>query len=312
MNKNYINTLKNYAEQFRLSFDEDTYCIFGKFNGYLVLLVPANNIYNLQLSVTQQGQMPDSKLLKEVVKESKTIKNCIVNGYQVNYSLKNGVKAKNIADNLQEAMTVITDFLKFNGFENCCQSSGIQDDAEIGIYKAEGVPMILAADCFKKNYEERIDVDIKNQKKENFIAGIVGAFLGSLVGVLSIVLLGQLGYVATISGIIMAVCSLKGYELLGGKLSNRGIIVSAVLMIIMVYFGNKLDWAISIAKSANIGVINALKIMPFLISEKYLDSVSYYTNLVMIYIFAGIGAIPTITNALHDRNIKRESCKMYY
>ena len=61
----------------------------------------------------------------------------------------------------------------------------------------------------------------EQQKKrpENIPAGIVGAFLGTLLGVVCTVVIGQLGYVASVSGLIMAVGALKGYELLGGRLS---------------------------------------------------------------------------------------------
>ena len=60
------------------------------------------------------------------------------------------------------------------------------------------------------------------------MGGVVGALIGSLLGAASIILLSQLGYVAAISGVIMAVCALKGYELLGGKLTKKGVIISAV------------------------------------------------------------------------------------
>ena len=59
------------------------------------------------------------------------------------------------------------------------------------------------------------------QKKENIVGGIVGALLGSLLGMLSVLILSQLGYVAALSGVIMAVCVLEGYEMLGGKLTKR-------------------------------------------------------------------------------------------
>ena len=52
---------------------------------------------------------------------------------------------------------------------------------------------------------------MEEKKRENVPAGIVGAFLGSLIGVACAVLIGQLGYVASISGLVMAVCALKGY-----------------------------------------------------------------------------------------------------
>ena len=57
----------------------------------------------------------------------------------------------------------------------------------------------------------------------------------------------QLGYVAAISGAIMAVCALKGYELLGGKLTKKGVIISVVIMIVMTYVGDRVDWAITVS-----------------------------------------------------------------
>ena len=59
----------------------------------------------------------------------------------------------------------------------------------------------------------------KKTRQENVAAGLVGALLGSLAGVLCTVVIGQMGYVTSISGLVMAVGALKGYELLGGRLS---------------------------------------------------------------------------------------------
>ena len=77
----------------------------------------------------------------------------------------------------------------------------------------------------------------EKNKKENLVGGVVGALIGSLLGAASIILLSQLGYVAAISGVIMAVCALKGYELLGGRFSTVGLVVSIVLMLVMTYVG---------------------------------------------------------------------------
>jgi len=51
------------------------------------------------------------------------------------------------------------------------------------------------------------------QKPENVIAGIVGALIGAAIGGAAIILLSQLGVVASFSGIILAICTMKGYEL---------------------------------------------------------------------------------------------------
>ena len=81
----------------------------------------------------------------------------------------------------------------------------------------------------------------KAQKKENIVGGIVGALLGSLLGMLSVLILSQLGYVAALSVVIMAVCVLKGYEMLGGKLTKKAVVISAVIMILMTYFADRVD-----------------------------------------------------------------------
>ena len=55
---------------------------------------------------------------------------------------------------------------------------------------------------------------------ENMVLGILGAIVGALIGGASIIGLSQLGYIASISGLILAFCTLKGYELLS-KLGRK-------------------------------------------------------------------------------------------
>ena len=50
---------------------------------------------------------------------------------------------------------------------------------------------------------------------ENVPMGLLGALVGAALGGASIILLSQLGYIASISGVILAFCTLKGYQLLG-------------------------------------------------------------------------------------------------
>lgn len=151
------------------------------------------------------------------------------------------------------------------------------------------------------------------EKKENMVAGIVGALLGSLLGAASIVLFDQLGYVAALSGLILAICTLKGYELLGGKLSTKGVIICIVLMLIVPYFANQASTAIMFVNEVGSGSLSfaeAYRAVPALISEggydvglyNYtLESGAYYTSLMMIYVFDLIGGLSTIRSALKKK-----------
>lgn len=139
------------------------------------------------------------------------------------------------------------------------------------------------------------------QKKENMVTGIVGALIGAALGGGSIILLSQLGYVAAISGLILAVCTLKGYELLGGRLSGTGIVICVVLMLATPYFADRLDWAIVVMNSfSDMGVTlgEAYGMIPMLIEEEAIAMADYLKNLLMIYGFVLLGAFSTLRGAI--------------
>lgn len=133
-------------------------------------------------------------------------------------------------------------------------------------------------------------------KPENVLTGVVGALIGAVLGGASIVLLSQLGFVASVSGLILAVCTLKGYELLGGQLTKRGIIISCLLMAITPYIADRIDWAIVIAQAfADDGVTlgMAFAAVHEVIAESDMLG-DYFLSLGMIYLFVIIGAFGTL------------------
>lgn len=131
-----------------------------------------------------------------------------------------------------------------------------------------------------------------NTEESNPVLGIIGAFIGSFLGVLAIVILGQIGYVAVVSGIVMGFGTFMGYSILGQSLDLKGIIISVVIMIIMIYFANRLNWALYFIRAfpdasfskAFFNIHTIIKKIPDLSSK-------YYESLVMDYVFCGIGAL---------------------
>ena len=138
---------------------------------------------------------------------------------------------------------------------------------------------------------------MKPEKKEHVLAGLVGAFLGSLIGTACIVGIGQLGYVASLSGLVMAVCAIKGYSLLGGVMSRKGAVIACVLTVIMTYFGNRLDFAVSVARAAEVDVFTVFQAMGQLLDAGYINTAAYWGNLIMLYLFTLLGAVPTLIAA---------------
>ena len=133
------------------------------------------------------------------------------------------------------------------------------------------------------------------EKKENMITGLVGALFGAALGAASIILFSQLGYVAALSGLILAVCTFKGYELLGGKLGTKGVILCLLLIAATPYFADRLDWAIVIVKNfPDISLGEAYRMIPLLLKEDAIDMAEYVWNLVKIYGFVALGAFGSL------------------
>ncbi|WP_191396314.1 hypothetical protein [Flavonifractor sp. An306] len=138
----------------------------------------------------------------------------------------------------------------------------------------------------------------REKRRESLVAGLVGAFLGSLLGMACIIVVSQLGYVASLCGVVMAVCTLKGYELLGGALSRKGAAAAGIITVVMTYVAYQIDCAIQVAVAAEVDVFLAFRNMGMLLKEGYLDTGAYWGGLVLLYLFTLLGAAPLIIAAL--------------
>lgn len=99
----------------------------------------------------------------------------------------------------------------------------------------------MAADVdARMNYGQMMSGAPKAKAGSNVVTGIIGALLGSLVGVALWVGIYKLGYIAGIAGAIMIVSAMFGYEKLGGSLDLKGIIISVVICIGMIYISERI------------------------------------------------------------------------
>lgn len=317
MNRKVKERYAGLARYLGLRFDEEHGVIYGERDGYAFRMQPYqvnatntnNDMVAVSVGINNDGTkiaLDDSKPLK---KEHKQIFGIIQEKNTITMILKRCTNQEKLQNNMQECLPAFLAFLKSKGLVNGCELCGEAKSTEC-CYLTESVKY-LCEDCYASVSQRTEELMNGTKKKENIIAGIVGALLGSLLGVVSIILLSQLGYVAAVSGVIMAVCTLSGYEILGGKLTKRGIVISAVIMIVMTYVGDRLDWAIMIARQFDTDIFYSYRLVPVFLAEEAIDITNYIANLVLVYVFLLVGAVPTVRNAMRKEEVAGKVGKLH-
>ncbi len=306
MNQKVRQRYEELAQSLGFRLDTEGYALYGQRGTYDMILFPQDSNYPFMLTVLVSARRAAGPLSKEdckkFKKENKPVASLVQNGLSITMSLPNRSRPEQLQEMLSTAINSLVRFLQSQGFQNCCQTCGGDHPSPCCI---SGAYMHLCQNCYGQvQHTSSMDYSRMQAKKENVIAGIVGALLGSLLGVASIIIFSQLGYVAAVSGIIMAICTLKGYEMLGGKLSTKGIVISILLMILMTGVGDRVDWAIAVAKQLEIGFMDAFRLIPALVSNDIIDLGAYAGNLILQYLFVLLGAVPTIINAVKSRKLQ--------
>ncbi len=294
-----------------LRLNEEEGVIYGTFGGYQVLIHPSvagsrvyYNILTVQISAKTQGPALSKQDCKLYKKEHQNVSSLAQNHNLITLILKNITNQEKLRAVLTEELQNLTSYLRLKGYENCCQICGTTE-AETSPCMMSGVYTQLCPDCFQNASQNAMIAQQESQTTgENVIGGIVGALLGTLIGVVCIIVLSQLGYVAALSGVVMAVCTLKGYEMLGKKLSTKGIIISCILMVVMTYVGDRLDWAIVVSRELGVDFATSYQAIPLLLQEQIISGATYWGNLVIVYLFLLLGAVPTIINTLKNKKIQ--------
>ena len=278
--------------------DGTTYC--GTRGEYTFLILMGRN--ELVVSVLRGGEEPEKDDFRDLVKARPELSGCKTAGTRVIFSLRPGAAAKSCAETIHTLLPELLLFLHENGYENCCEISHAVG-ATVGCMTG-GVPQLVAPALFtelsrKAEQNERVQAEAP----EDIGRGILGALIGGLIGAAVIVLIGQLGYVAALSGMVLGYCTIGGYRRGAGKLSAIGIAVSVVVMLLAVYLGNRTDIAIAAVKELDLTFGQAFAWM-----HELVDTDAYRNNLITLYLFSAIGAVPAAFNA---HKLAREKGRVY-
>ncbi len=284
-------------------YDEPTKCIYGQRNGYEYLIYAFDQRYPYLLQISTSAKSmgcvigkEESKLFTKSVKPASGL---VHKDSLITVTAKNTPKQESLRDNINFILDALSAFLNERGFTPCCQICGSQ--VQTTGFAVQKAYMHLCPECgtrLKSDNEVRFQSD--ERKNGNLIGGIVGALLGALLGIASMLLFNQMGYVASISGVILAVCVVKGFELLGGRLNKLGIAICCIIMLIMPYIGNRLICGVELAKVRGFNVFDGFQAVSAQLAYGMIDRDAYMMNLAMLYLFTIVGAVPTIMNIVRN------------
>ena len=281
------------AETTGLSFDRERNILYGTFGNYaFAVLVNASNVRycSILFHVTRDGNPFTANDGKEIAKESnKLLQFAKPSGAApASFLVKLEKDEQGTAQRVLDALTFLSTAFSNRGYVNTCESCR-QEVATEPCTVGNGL-RFLCPDCFESVSASMNDrAHREAETPENVPAGIVGALGGALLGAVVVVIFGRLGYVTALSGLIAAICALKGYELLAKKMSVKGAIISCIAMLAMIYVGHRADWAIEAAQY-------------FTLLEAELGQ--YLKGLFMVYLFAILGAVPTVISSLKQQKTK--------
>ena len=153
---------------------------------------------------------------------------------------------------------------------------------------------VICQRCGSLLKEEQTPLEL--EKEEKIPLGILGAILGALIGGLCIFLLYQADMVASISGIVLAFCTLKGYELLGGKLSKLGTVIGIILIVVTPFLAYLVSIGVALMGEwkqyiPDITLMQSIQAVFELMEMEPEMADAVVSDVLQLYLFTGIGVV---------------------
>ncbi len=132
------------------------------------------------------------------------------------------------------------------------------------------------------------------QRSLSVFGGVVGALLGCIPGVLLWIVLGQVGFIAGISGWLMIRGANFGYSKLAGGIDRRGQVISIVIALLMPIVSEYLGLGVTIYRafhdSYGVTLAEAIRSVPLYLAEQDVIQSMIFT-LIIGYVLIAFGNI---------------------
>lgn len=311
--------MTNVANTLGLNLDPSGYFSSGNYNGYTIIVNtlssygaatkvefritafnPSTNTTLNSANITELINTINSNTRKHFC--NATIQNCLLT---ISF-VPNG-KMEALVQNICNSIAYVVNYLQSQNYIPCDEISGRTENLVAAVIAGNfHILDSISYNDISKNFSQAQQYE--HSIKENFAAGIIGGILGSLVGVLCIVIIGQLNYVAVISGIVMGYATFSLYHKFAKKISWIGIVICFVIMCAMIYFSVQINYAIWLVRTfSDVNFFDAFSYIPQMKDFSSEFASAYNSDLILNYIFSIAGAALTLANLLQANKIKYET-----
>jgi|AGTN01.2.fsa_nt_gi hypothetical protein len=199
------------------------------------------------------------------------------------------------AENVEALLLELSAYLAQNGYTSGCSLCTATEG--LGYTEQDGRVMEVCEACHARLQNAVEDIRAERETTGSYAKGALGAVLGGIIGIIPWVVIGLIGYVAAISGLIMAWLSYKGYQMAGGRKGRGMVWILVVVLVVFTYVGVIASLYANIAADGFEMVDNAFLIvltLPFIPGE---DVGAVWGQLALGWLFAGLGSFSLIRKA---------------
>lgn len=185
-------------------------------------------------------------------------------------------------------------FLRDKGFRPCCSRCG--QETETLPFRWDTAYLQLCPACEADMRSRLASQEQKPRRKENVLLGVLGMLPGFLLGMAAVAwaLWAELSLELVLIGAAIASCTLKGYELLGGRLTRKAAVIGSVIALPMLYVANRFYWAVFLCET-RYGTWEDLyqyfEEVPMEVSSGRIGLQAYLESLVMLGFVLLLGAV---------------------
>lgn len=277
----------------------------GLYKGFYITLDGLQAQYLVKIGINPADNADMAALtsfLNNQQMNQKKLLTATAGSHSISLTIKMPSLGKNIPDTINGIVEPIIDYLISYTFTSGCFECG-ENMSQIDCYEINGGHYFLCDTC-KEKIQSSLQANQQEiqSKKSSLVAGLVGAFLGSLIGCVLWIAVYKLGYIAGVAGAVTAICAMKGYAILGGHLDKKGVIGSVIIMLIMIFFANKIAWswdAYNALKDYGWSFTETYQELGYILEETDLVG-SYYGELIIGYLLTIVCSAKTIINAFRE------------